>query len=286
VRAAIDGVPFAETSHRVRAFATGFFAAACVFLSALAVRSQERAAPNPHGPISVPCDRCHTSEGWRPLRTPLLFDHHRDTGFPLLEAHRGVNCAGCHRDLRFSHVGTHCADCHEDPHRRELGFDCERCHTTAGWENRRNLLEVHSGALFPLTGAHITAGCTECHTQAPDRYFGTPRECIACHEDDFRRAVPSHAGFPLQCETCHTTRQFEGAFFPNHDQFFPIFSGPHRGVWDSCTDCHTTPGNFRVFSCLTCHEHNREEMDDEHDDVGNYNYNSNACYSCHPTGRE
>lgn len=272
-------------SPRVRAYFAGFFAAALIF-TGVAVLSQERVAENPHGPISIPCDRCHSAEAWRPLRSPILFQHDRDTGFPLLQGHRGVNCTGCHRDLRFSHVGSACADCHEDPHRRELGFDCERCHTTAGWENRRNIIEVHSQALFPLTGAHVTVECTECHAQAPDRYFGAPRECIACHQDDFARAVPSHAGFPQECETCHSTQSFEGAFFPNHDQLFPIFSGPHRGVWDSCADCHVSPGNFRVFSCVTCHEHNREEMDDEHDDVRNYSYNSNACYQCHPTGRE
>jgi hypothetical protein len=27
-------------------------------------------------------------------------------------------------------------------------------------------------------------------------------------------------------------------------------------------------------------------MDDEHDDVSGYSYNSQACYTCHPTGRE
>ena len=259
--------------------------ASAVIFGAAVLFSQERTV-NPHGAISIPCDRCHTAAGWTPLRQPLLFEHERDTGFALLMAHRRVDCAGCHRDLRFAHVASACADCHEDPHRRELGFDCERCHTTAGWENRRNLLDVHSAALFPLTGAHTTAECSACHAQAPDRFFGAPRECIACHSDDLARAVPSHAGFPRECQTCHSTATFEGAFFPNHDALFPIFSGPHRNAWDSCDDCHTNSGNFAIFSCVTCHEHNREDMDDEHDDVRNYRYESNACYSCHPTGRE
>ena len=35
---------------------------------------------------------------------------------------------------------------------------------------------------------------------------------------------------------------------------------------------------------LTCHP--RGEMNDEHDDVRGYRYESNACLSCHPTGRE
>jgi hypothetical protein len=46
------------------------------------------------------------------------------------------------------------------------------------------------------------------------------------------------------------------------------------------------PNSFGVFSCLTCHEHNQSEMDDEHDDVPGYVYESTACYGCHPTGEE
>jgi hypothetical protein len=277
----------------MKSFAQGFVSAGFLFLALVwATSAQEappapRASENPHGPISIPCERCHTAERWRPLRRPLLFDHNRETGFPLLLGHKGVSCAGCHRDLRFAHVGSACADCHEDPHRGELGFDCERCHTTAGWQNRGRVVEMHANALFPLTGAHVTVECASCHRQSPDRFFGTPRECIACHEDDFRRATnPPHTGFPRTCETCHTTSSFEGAFFPQHDQFFPIFSGSHRGAWDSCSDCHPNAGNFRSFTCISCHEHNREEMDDEHDDVRNYRYESTACLSCHPTGHE
>lgn len=271
-------------SARVKAFVAGFLTVACLF-AALSLRSQSR-VENPHGPISVECSNCHTAENWTTLRRPLLFDHARHTGFPLLSAHKGVNCTGCHRDLRFSHVGTACADCHEDPHRAELGFDCERCHDTTGFQSRARLLDVHAGALFPLTGAHINVECSECHRRAPERFFGAPSACVTCHLADLARATPSHAGFPRECETCHSTARFEGAFFPNHDQLFPIFSGTHRGVWDSCTDCHTNASNFRVFSCVTCHEHSREEMDDEHDDVRGYRYESTACLSCHPDGRE
>lgn len=268
----------------MKAFAYGFVAAASVF-GAIWLQSQTR-VENPHGPIAVECGRCHTAENWTTLRRPLLFDHTRETGFPLLLGHKNVSCTGCHRNLRFSHVGTACADCHEDPHRAELGFDCERCHTTAGFQNRARILEVHSAALFPLTGAHVRVECSECHRQAPERFFGARNECIACHAADLARATPSHAGFPRECETCHSTARFEGAFFPNHDALFPIFSGPHRGVWNSCSDCHTNQNNFRVFSCLNCHEHNREEMEDEHDDVGGYRYESTACLSCHRDGRE
>ena len=46
------------------------------------------------------------------------------------------------------------------------------------------------------------------------------------------------------------------------------------------------PASFEVFTCLTCHEHRRSEMDDEHDEVRGYVYESTACYSCHPDGED
>jgi hypothetical protein len=52
-----------------------------------------------------------------------------------------------------------------------------------------------------------------------------------------------------------------------------------------CTDCHTS-SNFREFTCTDCHAHQRTRMDNEHDGVAGYSYNSQACYSCHPQGRE
>ena len=70
----------------------------------------------------------------------------------------------------------------------------------------------------------------------------------------------------------------------NHGSYFPINSGRHRGVWSGCETCHVNPGNFRVFECTTCHEHSRGEMDDEHDDVPGYSYDSSSCYRCHPRG--
>ena len=75
------------------------------------------------------------------------------------------------------------------------------------------------------------------------------------------------------------------AGFQVHDaQFFPIFSGKHRGEWDDCVDCHTNTGNYAVFSCVDCHEHNRTEMDDKHSGEADYQYTSMACLECHPTG--
>ncbi|MBM3436056.1 MAG: hypothetical protein FJY07_07585, partial [Bacteroidetes bacterium] len=71
----------------------------------------------------------------------------------------------------------------------------------------------------------------------------------------------------------------------NHDsQYFPIYSGKHNGKWDQCSDCHTNPNNYEVFTCLTCHT--QAETDNDHDEVPGYQYNSDACLACHPNGNK
>ncbi|HEX5757644.1 MAG TPA: hypothetical protein VF121_00460 [Thermoanaerobaculia bacterium] len=261
--------------------------AAAALLQVAAPLGARQASPNPHGPLQVGCEHCHSPEGWTPLRRPLPFDHGKETGFPLLKSHSAVACLGCHEDLRFAFVPTACADCHENVHQATLGFDCQACHTPGGWHDREGIFAIHAASLLPLTGAHATLDCVACHREAPPfEHAATPVACVDCHLEDFRRAVPDHVrlGFPRTCGECHDTFDFANADFSQHDQLFPIFSGPHRGVWNSCSECH--PGGFQSFTCLTCHEHRRSEMDDEHDDVRGYRYESSACLACHPTGRE
>ncbi|MBK9258020.1 MAG: hypothetical protein IPM42_21430 [Saprospiraceae bacterium] len=69
--------------------------------------------------------------------------------------------------------------------------------------------------------------------------------------------------------------------------YFPIYTGKHKDEWNTCSDCHTNPNNYNIFSCINCHEHNnKNEVDDDHNGVSGYSYNSAACYSCHPMGKK
>ena len=68
--------------------------------------------------------------------------------------------------------------------------------------------------------------------------------------------------------------------------YFPIYSGSHRGEWEGCIECHTQQENYTVFSCIDCHEHNKSDMDKEHREENGYSYNSMACFICHPDGQE
>jgi hypothetical protein len=111
--------------------------------------------------------------------------------------------------------------------------------------------------------------------------------CYDCHGTDYEATTnPDHvaSGFSSQCEICHEMTGWTPAIMPDHDPFFPIYSGTHNNKWDTCADCHVVPGNYRVFECINCHDHNQPEMDSEHQGIPGYVYSSPACYQCHPTG--
>ena len=37
---------------------------------------------NPHGNLTMPCENCHSTDSWRPMRPSPIFDH-RSTRYPL-----------------------------------------------------------------------------------------------------------------------------------------------------------------------------------------------------------
>ena len=229
------------------------------------------------------CESCHGTGGW----DGAVVDHNQF--FPLTGGHAGLDCDDCHAN-GFAGTPTDCYACHradydstDDPNHSQAGFptDCESCHNTQDWGDASF---DHSD--FPLTGGHRGLDCEDCHA---DGYSGTPTDCYACHRADYDSTDdPNHsqAGFPTDCESCHNTRDWEDASFNHDGQYFPIYSGEHRGEWDRCSDCHTVASNYSHFECTTCHEHSRSEMDDEHRGVAGYVYESSACYNCHPNGRE
>jgi hypothetical protein len=181
------------------------------------------------------------------------------------------DCVACHRrEYDAEHAGS--------------GFPttCLTCHAPNRWSGAR-VDHVQLSGGFRLLGAHASTGCTSCHAVPGYRLlFPTPsgdQDCVACHRSDYDQ---EHAGsgFPLTCATCHTTQNWASDF--DHDaQFFRIYRGPHQGEWSSCATCHTVPTNFGSFTCLTCHEHRKTEMDAKHREVRNYAYESRQCYSCH-----
>ena len=95
---------------------------------------------------------------------------------------------------------------------------------------------------------------------------------------------PNHvtANFPTDCASCHNENAWVPSSFDHDGLYFPIYSGEHEGEWNACTDCHTNPNNYAVFTCITCHTN--PQTNNEHNGVGGYSYNSPACLACHPQG--
>jgi hypothetical protein len=232
------------------------------------------------------CAQCHAATLWERARF-----NHSGTAFALTGAHRAVACDDCHAAGNFTGAPAECVGCHrseydataEPPHQAaQFPVTCESCHNTAAWDGAAF---DHAGTAFPLTGAHVAATCSDCHGDGV--YAGKPSACVACHGNDYDGTTePPHAGagFPITCESCHTTTAWPGARFDHDGPFFPIYSGDHRGQWESCATCHTNPASYSEFSCLGCHEHSQTRMDDTHRERPGYSYESRACLSCHPRG--
>jgi hypothetical protein len=248
------------------------------------------ASTNPnHVAANIPntCADCHTTNpGWKPATFAI-----HNTYYPLTGAHVTTTCNQCHNGNYTTTVNT-CVGCHQanytastNPNHQAAGIPttCADCHTTVpGWKPAT--FAIHN-TYWPLTGAHITTTCNQCHN---GNYTTTPNTCVGCHQNDYNQTNnPPHATsqFGTDCQTCHTTTAWSPATFNHDGTFFPIYSGKHQGTWTLCTECHTTPSNYAVFSCIDCHAHNNQtEVNNGHQGVSGYAYNSPACYSCHPTG--
>lgn len=235
--------------------------------------------------ISTDCTGCHRIDAleW----SSGGFSHEF---FPLAQGHALNNCRLCHTTGNFEPLPAECVSCHQNdyaatanPSHQHLDFskECNTCHTLSpGWAPA--LMTDHP----LLNGAHaaISGSCILCHK---GNYNNTPNSCFGCHSSDYNgTSNPPHqqAQFPLECETCHTELKWNPSTF-NHDlQYFPIYSGRHRGEWNQCSECHTEPAAYSSFSCISCHEHNKQETDGEHSEVAGYAYNSISCFSCHPLG--
>jgi hypothetical protein len=231
------------------------------------------------------CETCHrpTDASWRGVG----FNH--NAVFALVGTHAQQTCATCHVNNVLKGTPRDCVGCHRDaytrttaPNHAAAGFPttCETCHraTDTSW---RGATFNHS-TVFALVGRHAQVACATCHVN--NVFKGTARDCVGCHRNNYTRTTsPSHtaAGFPTTCESCHRatdTSWTQGTFTHR----FPITSGPHR---TSCATCHTNTSSYQVFTCLTCHEHDRTRMDDKHRGRSGYRYDSLACYSCHQNGR-
>ncbi len=261
------------------------FVIALLLLSIGVMSAQAQArTDNPHGtlPEGLDCANCHRTDGWTPLLDSLLFDHNRQTTFPLTGSHTQTTCATCHLDLRFDAPkveANNCATCHVDVHLGQFEEACIECHNTTTFLDV-NGLEVHNRTQFPLTGAHAQITCASCHTSDEGGAFSPlDTECLACHTPDYDVAHAAD-GFPTTCDTCHGSTAWLDVPPFDHTAFAAGFAllGAHDVL--PCSACHTEPPGFDVLfapagndDCLTCHQA-------DYDAVHNASFPT-ACLDCH-----
>ncbi len=256
----------------------------------------ESADPIDHVAAGFPtvCESCHNTVAWG---YAVRFDHvTAGNGFPLEGRHAAIRCQSCHDPATMQPIfptrdPNDCYGCHQSDYAREHGSafptTCSDCHTVWGWEGA-DFDHDKVAPQFPLSGPHASVDCDGCHRTNDWSLIFQPAgadDCYACHAADFEREHGG-SGFPTNCLACHQEDSWGGASFAQHDAVaFPINSGAHRGTWQTCDVCHTAPNDFKVFTCLQCHEHSKARMDDKHSGESGYVYDSQECYSCHRSGR-
>src|SRR3569623_3811985 len=87
----------------------------------------------------------------------------------------------------------------------------------------------------------------------------------------------AHDTYGTKCEQCHNASSWLGAKVAH-----PEFGLPHHNA--TCAQCHTTPTDPMMFTCLTSGCHPQAESDSRHRSVGGYMYEPTACYRCHKGG--
>src|SRR5215467_7889258 len=241
------------------------------------VGTQIRASSKPANHImsTDQCDACHTPVAWKPA---VNFDHTQTRG-SCSTCHTGgqaqgkppnhivtdLECDACHTTLTwtgamFTHVGvkTQCAECHDGVHGDGLAANhfpisatgvtpvpCEACHSTTEFTTWAVATMNHPAAKgLP---------CARCHETAA--YIGMHPSTNSAPGDSRPNATldPNHPKTG-DCGTCHATTSFlaSAAKPANH---IPT-SAP-------CAQCHTTAGNYALYSvtgthqgvtnCLSCH---------------------------------
>lgn len=239
------------------------------------------------------CVACHSEHHGRDFALIWWKDgieafDHSATGHVLEGAHATEECRACHKpsfvadrvallaqnkNLERTYLGlpTACSGCHDDVHAGRLGADCMACHSQKKWSPTPGF--SHDTTRFPLTGAHVTVTCAECHApRGSDPVYGGLdfATCASCHTD-------VHAGkLGADCTSCHVTTSWhttKGAF--DHASTRYPLTGKHNGV--ECAGCHgeglvtRTPA---FGACRDCH-------DDAHGNQLADRPDGGACEACH-----
>jgi hypothetical protein len=201
------------------------------------------------GNFGTKCETCHVEKDWK----EILFDHNKNSTYPLLFKHKQVKCASCHKeDWVKGKLKTACISCHQkdDRHKGSFGTKCEICHIEKDW--KEIVFDHEKQAKSPLLGKHKQAKCTGCHKSGrlADK---VPALCLDCHEKD---DIHKNKYGPM-CDTCHIEKNWQETFFDHVAESGYRIVGKHVGL--KCWNCHKTriyeDETFRK-ECYFCHAKN------------------------------
>lgn len=214
---------------------------------------------------AVDCERCHRVAAFRPSTFDVAA--HEEV-WPLVGAHREVECGKCHVRAPVSEVGpagvrlrrAHelCADCHQDPHGAQLASlreaRCDACHGLTAFVPSTWGPEEHARTGFVLDGAHAEATCSRCHRPSGRRGLAPlaaefdlgkaavalalpEQRCEDCHADPHQGRY-DHPPHQWGCERCHSTTRFRPSTIgiEDHARFAFDLQGAHRAT--PCFLCH------------------------------------------------
>jgi hypothetical protein len=272
-------------------FSTGaLFRAAATTPDPAAASPQKQTTRSPHGPLAIPCENCHTSAGWRPIRAVPEFDHNK-TNYLLRGMHEKVQCVQCHAKPVFTDVGKNCADCHADIHRRQMGSDCAQCHIVQGWNIAPQSVKDHQNR-FPLLGTHAAVPCDSCHKSAAvGQFLGLSTQCDSCHLKDWQNTTnPNHpsagpAFASANCQQCHLFDTWLGAKFNHSSTGFALTNG-HANV--PCASCHIN-NNYNLTIAPTdcgnsgCHLTTWQQTNNPSHPAAGSAFAASNCSNCHTT---
>ncbi|MBL0174445.1 MAG: hypothetical protein IPP94_04115 [Ignavibacteria bacterium] len=237
------------------------------------------------GQFGDQCQSCHTPAGWRAPNAEIA--KHMLTRFPLLGAHRHVECRQCHSnqsEKEYVNTPIDCYACHREAYEatgepdHALGnFDhnCTRCHDISAEQWTGSF--VHP--FFPAKDApaHIGLECRQCHKTG---YAGTPTDCYGCHKDAFAATTaPNHlaGNFDHDCTVCHEPVHWKPAKFDHARTQFPL-TGAHATT--ACNACHTKGYTALPKECWACHQSDYQGTTFPNHAQGQLDH---ACETCHNT---
>ena len=196
---------------------------------------------NPHRSMfrGKKCDQCHTERSWK----KLLFDHDKQSDYPLNGKHASVKCKKCHINNVWKPVRKDCYNCHlkKDVHKGSFGKRCADCHEEQSWKPNAF---AHAVTGFPLEGAHAMTACKNCHTgKGAVKKIG--EDCVECHTD------PHFSQFGAFCSECHSAKSWGPLRF-NHNVTGFRLEGAHRAA--DCQKCHVNRDYANTpVDCYSCH---------------------------------